>query len=144
MMDLSWIGEVVPVGGWRSISPPPSHCICTCVRISHPDTTLFDDAYAFLRYAKHWIAGQGFSWNSSDGPAFGCTRPLYQFVVTFFRWTSSRADGELLVLLSWWAGILMILMLTAACHIALRLDSMLRVVGAAILTIPLTIFTKLS
>ncbi len=59
--------------------------------------TTFDDAYMFLRYAKHWLAGHGPSWNITDGPAYGCTSFLYLTLVTAIRGSTSMSDNTLLI-----------------------------------------------
>ena len=43
--------------------------------------TDFDDAYMITRYAKHYLSGNGFSWNPVDGPAYGITSPAYLILI---------------------------------------------------------------
>src|SRR5512138_4009826 len=48
--------------------------------------TDFDDAYMYLRYADHLLAGHGVAWNAGEGPVFGVTRLLHLGVVAVLRW----------------------------------------------------------
>lgn len=48
--------------------------------------TDFDDAYMYLRYAAHLLAGQGVTWNPGEGAVHGVTSPLHLAVVTVVRW----------------------------------------------------------
>lgn len=66
----------------------------------------FDDAYMFLRYAKHWLAGDGFSWNVEDGSVYGVTSVSYLFLVTLLRGLSNLPDRLLLTLTSFVFGML--------------------------------------
>jgi len=54
--------------------------------LSHAAPSDFDDAYTYLRYAQHWLAGQGVAWNPGEGPVYGMTSVLHLFVVTAIRW----------------------------------------------------------
>jgi hypothetical protein len=44
------------------------------------DRTPYDDAYFFARFARSFLAGDGFSWNRADGPVHGITSQLFQLV----------------------------------------------------------------
>ena len=68
--------------------------------------TRFDDAFMIARYAKHWLAGHGFSWNLSDGPSYGVTSPAYLYLVTFLMWITKAPDALLLSLTSFTCGLL--------------------------------------
>lgn len=68
--------------------------------------TTFDDAFMITRYANHWLAGNGFSWNGVDGPSFGVTSPIYLFLITLVLGTTSLADATALTLTSYGAGLL--------------------------------------
>lgn len=70
--------------------------------------TTFDDAYMVSRYAKHWLMGEGFSWNPIDGPSYGVTSPTYLFVITAVLGIAQYADATALTLTSYAAGILSI------------------------------------
>ena len=67
----------------------------TTLRTLRP--TRFDDAYMFLRYAKHAIAGAGFSWNVGEGPAYGATSTLFLFIVTAIRGLTHLPDAAVLM-----------------------------------------------
>ena len=74
--------------------------------------TNFDDAYIFLRYAKHWLSGAGFSWNPAEGPAYGITSGLYLLTITAVRGLTDFADGTVLTGVSFLAGLLSCVVLT--------------------------------
>jgi hypothetical protein len=56
----------------------------TC--LAHAAPTDFDDAYTYLRYAQHWLSGEGVAWNSGGGSVYGVTSLLHLAVVTAIRW----------------------------------------------------------
>jgi hypothetical protein len=66
--------------------------------------TEFDDAYMFIRYARNYIDGHGFSWNPSDGPSYGSTSPLYLILVTTALAFSKASDAHVLTGLSFIGG----------------------------------------
>ncbi len=68
--------------------------------------TTLDDAYMVTRYAKHWLAGEGFSWNSIDGPAYGITSPVYLIVITAFLGLTGCSAAMALSITSFAAGLL--------------------------------------
>jgi len=68
--------------------------------------TSFDDAYMFTRYAKHWLAGAGFSWNPADGPSYGLTSVSYLFVITAVLGLTGCSDALALTGTSFVAGLL--------------------------------------
>lgn len=68
--------------------------------------TDFDDAYMFLRYAKHWLAFGEFSWNPGEGPTYGMTSPLHLLAVTTLRGMTDLADATVLTGLSYGAAFL--------------------------------------
>jgi hypothetical protein len=47
--------------------------------------TDFDDAYMYLRYAIHWLAGQGLAWNPGAGSVYGVTSLLHLGVVALVK-----------------------------------------------------------
>jgi hypothetical protein len=47
--------------------------------------TDFDDAYMYLRYAIHLLAGQGVAWNAGEGSVYGVTNLLHLAVVVCTR-----------------------------------------------------------
>jgi hypothetical protein len=48
--------------------------------------TDFDDAFMYLRYAHHLLAGEGVAWNPGEGQVFGVTSLLHLFGLTALRW----------------------------------------------------------
>jgi hypothetical protein len=76
-------------------------------------TTRFDDAYVFLRYAKHYLAGHGFVWNVDDGPAYGATSTLYLFLITALRAATRLPDATLLTTSSFVAAVVACVLLVA-------------------------------
>ncbi len=75
---------------------------------------VFDDAFMFLRYAKHWLASYGFSWNIDEGPVYGCTSALYLFIVTFLRGLFKVPDLIILGTVPVVSGLLSSVLLTGA------------------------------
>ncbi|MBN1163798.1 MAG: hypothetical protein JXB45_04420 [Candidatus Krumholzibacteriota bacterium] len=82
--------------------------------------TEFDDAYIFSRYARHFLEGQGFSWNAGEGPVFGCTSLLYLFIHTLLRALLPLSDAALLTGASFTAGLLSCLALSLGGYLALE------------------------
>lgn len=76
--------------------------------------TDFDDAYMFLRYARHYLASGEFSWNLGEGPAYGMTSLLHLFAVTALRGATALEDPLILTGLSFAAGLLALMVLLAA------------------------------
>jgi len=68
----------------------------------------FDDSYMFLRYAKNWLAGMGFAWNSDDGPIHGLTSVTHLFAVTIVRGLTDISDPRVLTSISFSAGLVSI------------------------------------
>ena len=85
-------------------------CISTLPKLKG---TSFDDAYMFLRYAKHWLSGMGFSWNPGEGPAYGITSVSYLLLVTAVRGLTNLPDPLVLTSLSFAAGMASVAVLTA-------------------------------
>jgi hypothetical protein len=76
----------------------------------------FDDAYMFLRYARHLLAGQGLVWNPGGPPVFGVTSPAYLLLVTGLRALVPRLDdGRLLQLASCAMGLAAAALMTFTC-----------------------------
>ena len=48
-------------------------------------STLFDDAYMFIRYADNLLDGHGLVWNQGEDPVYGTTSLLYAFTVAASR-----------------------------------------------------------
>lgn len=46
---------------------------------------IYDDAYMFVRYADHVLAGEGMVWNTGEGPVYGATSLAFVFAVIPFR-----------------------------------------------------------
>ena len=63
--------------------------------LAHAPATDFDDAYIYLRYANHMIAGQGMAWNAGEGSVYGVTSLLHLALVVLVRavfpWLSPSA-----------------------------------------------------
>lgn len=53
-------------------------------------TTLYDDAYFFVRYAGNFLDTGLFEWNRGEGPVYGNTSQFYQFLVTLLHWLVDR------------------------------------------------------
>lgn len=69
----------------------------------------FDDAFMIARYAKNWLAGDGFAWNASDGPVFGVTSPLYLIIITSVLAITEWSDEIVLASTSWFIGVVAII-----------------------------------
>lgn len=67
--------------------------------------TPLDDAFMFTRYARHFLDGDGFSWNLGEGPAFGLTSPAHLVLVTATLGLTGWQDFEVLIWLSRAAGL---------------------------------------
>src|SRR5262249_38050745 len=80
--------------------------------------TTFDDAYIFLRYAKHALGGAGSCWNVGEGPSYGVTSVLHLLLVTALRGLTRLSDGAILTLISSAAGLLACAALTALAFLA--------------------------
>jgi hypothetical protein len=104
--------------------------------------TDFDDAYMYLRYAKHVLAGYGVSWNAGEGGVYGVTSLLHLGAVTvamvFFPRLS--AAGTLQVV-SGAAGLALLAGLVALAALVCR-DRRLRGNGVlwAVVLVPLIAF----
>lgn len=107
------------------------------VTIPKAQFSSFDDAYMFLRYAKNWLAGNGFSWNAVDGPVYGITSFAHLILVTFFRAITSLSDVSLLPLISFTAGILALAVLVAIGFIFFE---RLRRFWSPLLILPIIVF----
>jgi hypothetical protein len=55
------------------------------VALAHAAPTDFDDAYMYLRYADHWIAGQGMVWNLGESSVYGVTSLLHLALVVLVK-----------------------------------------------------------
>jgi hypothetical protein len=98
-------------------------------------STSFDDAFMFARYARHWLDGNGFSWNIPDGPAYGITSALYLFVVTALRGLTSLSDAHLLTGLSYGFGLLSVAVLVRLAFQVVRNET-LRTAWVPLLVVP--------
>jgi len=77
--------------------------------------TEFDDAYMYSRYSSNYLAGNGFSWNVSDGPAYGATSPMYLFIITLVKGVFPGVTNSfLLSLVSLCMGILGLIVLISS------------------------------
>ena len=77
-----------------------------------PKWSWFDDAYMFLRYAKHWLSGMGFSWNPDEGPVYGITSVSHLLLVTAVRGLTDLPDTFVLISISLLAGLASVACLT--------------------------------
>jgi len=66
------------------------------VALARAAPTDFDDAYMYLRYAIHLLAGQGLAWNAGEGSVYGVTSLLHVAVVAFVKAISSLAPAAVL------------------------------------------------
>lgn len=89
-------------------------CLIFYLRFTKPisDFLSFDDAYMFLRYAKHWLSGMGFSWNPDEGPVYGITSVSYLLVITAVRGLTNLPDTLVLTTISFVAGLASVACLT--------------------------------
>jgi len=55
------------------------------VTLANAPATDFDDAYMYLRYANHLLAGQGMAWNLGEGSVYGVTSLLHLAVVVMVK-----------------------------------------------------------
>jgi hypothetical protein len=113
------------------------YCIVTLPKLQG---TSFDDAYMFLRYAKHWLSGMGFSWNPSEGPAYGITSVSYLLLVTSVRSLTSLPDPLVLTSISFVAGLASVAVLTVMGFVFFK---QLRSYWLPLLVIPLVVLGQL-
>ncbi|MCD4706627.1 MAG: hypothetical protein K8S62_02695 [Candidatus Sabulitectum sp.] len=73
--------------------------------------TEFDDAYMYCRYASNFLEGNGYSWNASDGAAYGATSSIYLFLITLIKHCFSMENSFLLSTTSYSAGLIGLLAL---------------------------------
>ena len=105
---LAWIGLAVVLA---SILALLAQLLFTLARAPATD---FDDAYMYLRYANHLLAGQGVAWNSGEGSVFGVTSLLYLAVLTVLRFLlPSLPPAALLAVASGGAAIALLAALVA-------------------------------
>ena len=81
-------------------------------------STEFDDSYMYCRYASNYLAGNGFSWNTSEGAAYGATSPAYLFLITFLKSLFQTENSLLLSLTSCSAGLTGLLLLIGAGYLS--------------------------
>ena len=103
--------------------------------------TEFDDAYMIVRYAKHWLAGEGFSWNTVDGSAYGITSPLYLIIITAVLGLTNFSDAMVLTMTSWVSGLLSLVVLVILGFIIQDSTSQKKS-WLPILVVPCFLFTK--
>ena len=69
--------------------------VARLVGLAHAPATDFDDAYMYLRYANHMLAGQGMAWNPGEGSVYGVTSLLHLTMVVLaqsvFPWLAPAA-----------------------------------------------------
>ena len=76
---------------------------------------LADDAFMFVRYADHFLAGHGLSWNPGEGPVYGISSLAHQLVVTAARALLPWSTDQILVFSSCTAGIAGLSLLIHLC-----------------------------
>jgi hypothetical protein len=59
--------------------------IARLVTLARATPTDFDDAYMYLRYADHLLAGQGISWNAGEASIYGVTSLLHLAAVSLVK-----------------------------------------------------------
>ncbi len=116
-------------------------CLIFYLRFIKPisDFLSFDDAYMFLRYAKHWLSGMGFSWNPDEGPVYGITSVSYLLVVTAVRGLTNLPDALVLTTISFVAGLASVACLTI---MGFALFKQLRRYYLPLLVIPFMVFSE--
>jgi len=72
----------------------------------------FDDSFMFVRYARHWLAGNGFSWNTVDGASYGITSPAYLILITALVGLTNCSAAMVLTVASFVSGLLAVAVLT--------------------------------
>lgn len=83
--------------------------------------TDFDDAYTYLRYASHLLAGEGVAWNPGEGSVYGATSLLHLAVVTALRWLfPALAPASVLAAASGGAAIGLLAALVALASLGTR------------------------
>ena len=82
----------------------------------------FDDAYMYVRYADHLIAGFGHSWNIGESSIYGTTSLLFSLCVALVRWLSPLDATESIVFLSAGFSLLSVAVLAYCSSHCLRLS----------------------
>jgi hypothetical protein len=77
--------------------------------------TDFDDAYMFVRYAKHAFAGEWLVWNPDEAPVYGTTSLLHFVLVTLAQAVSGGNAATPLHAASGLATLLLLATLAASC-----------------------------
>jgi len=86
------------------------------VSLAQAPPTDFDDAFMFLRYARHLIAGVGLRWNAGEPPVYGATSLPHVAVVTAIRSAAAPlSDAAVLQLASGVAAGLLLVALAMTC-----------------------------
>ncbi len=89
------------------------------LRLSVTETTYFDDAYMFVRYADNLLRGEGYAWNPGEGQTFGCTSIPYTFLVAAVRLLLPAVpEGKLLLWTSGLVGLAAYILLVLAVRAA--------------------------
>ncbi len=79
--------------------------------------TEFDDAYVFVRYADHLLAGHGIAWDPAGPQTFGCTSLLFVFWIAALRLATGLTDPPgLLAWGSWLPAAATALLLALTCR----------------------------
>jgi hypothetical protein len=106
-----------------------------------PGMFQFDDAFMFVRYAKHFIAGDGFSWNVEDGPVYGPTSALHLIVVTVLRRVTAMSDAGVVISASTGAALLASAAMVALVFLSVR-DPALRRFWVPLAAVPLLLTSR--
>ena len=116
-----------PAGGTRKVVTRILLVLATLVCLSQTVLMAFvfflslrdqpgiDDAYAFCRYADHFLAGEGLAWNPGSPPTYGCTSLLYLFWIIVLKIALLWPCAPTLAIGSWLPAVLMIVVLGFAC-----------------------------
>jgi len=60
------------------------------VYYGHFGPSMMDDAFFFVRYGNNFLDTGEFSWNRGEGPIFGNTSQIYQFLVAALLWLTQH------------------------------------------------------
>lgn len=102
-------------------------------------STIFDDAYMFVRYATNLWHGGLFAWNPDHVPTYGPTSLPYVLWVALLRPLFGGEMEKWIVLASWLPGVAAVLVMVFACYLGLTANGIRRTLAftLAILVIPL-------
>lgn len=79
-------------------------------------TSIFDDAYMFIRYADNLIKSGSIAWNQSGETTYGPSSLLFLIVITFFRFLLPNNPSLTVVLSSFSCGFIFLFLLALLFH----------------------------